>query len=253
MNVAPRGSWLGRRVAAACAGVLLAATVMAQPRTEAEVSREAVLPVTEPAAIGEWLKRLAGSFQFDGVINVVGRGDCPGTFCEHIKGTGNCVMIGTGPGVQCIFNVSWLDIFEIVQPGENMGEPSGVFEVPGGVSYLDPAMSLHGLDPGSAGISFLVVDNKGLPEGGTGSIKGNRATFRSPCVNAPALFNAMKPVRGAPYRSCERIVRIDSKPEANLVFLMIDIEVNDDLFTSLAMSLRREASQQTSKTGRRDK
>jgi hypothetical protein len=31
------------------------------------------------------------------------------------------------------------------------------------------------------------ADNNGLPEGGLGYSSGNRATFKTPCVNAPSL------------------------------------------------------------------
>ena len=53
-------------------------------------------------------------------------------------------------------------------------------------------MLLFGLDPAQSAIHHLMVDNKGLPEGGPGSNTGNRATFKTTCVNAPILLSTMR-------------------------------------------------------------
>jgi hypothetical protein len=104
-------------------------------------------------------------------------------------------------------------------------------------------MALFGIDPGKAGINYLLVDNKGLPEGGIGFLAGDRATFKAACVNAAILFNSMKPPprdRESPH-VCERILRIDAKPDGKLVFMSFDIEINGDHWTRYEMSLRRVA------------
>jgi hypothetical protein len=190
-----------------CAASLAVQAASAQPRAEVEVSREAVLPVTEPAAIAEWLQRLVGKFRHEGMVQV---GECtrrlllddslvPTDDCQPITGNSDCVSIGSGPGVQCMLNVTWLDIFS-----------QGLEETL--VSYLDPAMQLYGVDPQNAAISHLVVDNKGLAEGAAGTIKGDTATFRMPWVNKP-LCPDLTPRY--------RVMRIQAKSESRLLFVRL--------------------------------
>lgn len=204
-------------------------------------------PVTERGEIGAWLGRLAGRYRADGVVWIQARvALVNGEEVElperrvSVKGAGDCAAVGAGPGMQCIFNITWLDEYEqILDPDQ--GTP-GVYNLAGGVSYLNPSMMLVGLDPGKQGVGFLLVDNKGLPEGGSGSIAGNRATLRAPCVNAPALFHSMNPdVRFGNRRpdTCVRITRIDARPGSTIVHLSIAIEINREPATLIEVTLRR--------------
>jgi hypothetical protein len=246
-------------------GALLApADASAAPRETAPEWKDTVGP---PAPMDVWLRRLVGKYEFDGMVEVVyyedhrcaplppdpNSQDAPPPFvpyCSAIKGKGDCVGIGTGPGVQCVLNVSWEDLYEVISPTSNTDgsvntDPVGVFNLPGGVSNLNPAMSLFGMDPGKQGINLLLVDNKGLPEGTMGVITGNRATFKTPCVNSPVLINAMKPQKvpkdERPLQTCDKVIYIDAKPDAKLLFLSIDFRINDEVFTRYSMSMRRTA------------
>jgi hypothetical protein len=210
--------------------------IKAQPRAEHKVSSEAFVPVTEPAAMAEWLKRLAGRYTVDGMVHVVQQGDCgtlppdpavesppapPEPPCQPIKGKADCIGIGTGPGVQCILNAMWLDIF-------NTDFENGTMtDLPGGVSYLDPSMILFGLDPGRAAVNYMLVDSKGLPEGTIGSIVGHKATFATQCVNIGP--------------TCERVFRVEAREDSSLIYLSIDIRdsVTRDPITNIVMTLRR--------------
>jgi hypothetical protein len=226
-----------------CVALLACDAARAQPRSEPKLE-DVITPTPAPDV---WLRRLVGRFEFDGMVSA---GPCPppatedgssppAPLCTGVRGIGDCIAVGTGPGVQCVLNVSWQDMHDVnFQDGK-------VYSLPGGVSYLDPAMLLFGLDPGKAAVNYLLVDNKGLPEGGLGTIAGNRGTFRTTCVNAAALFLEMKPPvpdDDQPLRSwqtCERIIYIDAKPDAKLLFMSIDINLNDAPFTHLVLSLRR--------------
>ncbi len=218
----------------ASAAMLGCGAALAQPHQHVQME-DVTVPTPE---MGVWLQRLAGSFNVEGMTSIPGRADCP-DYCKGIKGNASCVAVGRGPGVQCMLNITWEDMFEVILYSEDPNEPTGIFELPAGVSYLDPSVALFGLDPGKSAINYLLVDNKGLPEGKPGPINGNRATFRTTCVNTPVLLNAMKPQRTTPYRTCERIIRIDAKADAKVVFVTIDIDINDDPFTQLTLSLRR--------------
>lgn len=194
-------------------------------------------PVTDRAGMGEWLRRLADQYRVEGMLSV---SMLAPEDISTLKGSGDCALVGEGPGVHCIFNIQWSDRFEVIMDPD-IGPP-GVYNVPGGVSYLDPSMMLMGMDPQRRGLQLLLVDNKGLPEGGVATIAGDRATLRTPCVNAPALFLAMNPDRkfeGRPPQSCQRTMRIDAKPGSTVVHLAIDIEINGELVTQMQMTLRR--------------
>jgi hypothetical protein len=218
--------------------------------------------ITEPAQMGDWLTRLAGSYRVDGMadFNLLevdtgnGFGGEPVHRYINVNGGADCVRVGTGPGVHCIFNITWVDQFEIIPPSTEDDAPDpGVFNLPGGDSFLDPAMSLIGLDPGKGALHLLLVDNKGLPEGGHGVIHGDRATFRTPCVNARSLMQNMSPdleIRNLPPRTCERVTRVQARADSKVVNVSIYIEINDEPRTRFDLTLRRAASAGGERRGR---
>jgi hypothetical protein len=223
---------------AVLAGTAMFACGMAysQPHSEPEINFAAILPVTEPAQVSEWLQRLTGRFRYDGMIQMA---DCvqapsagggppppPSDKCQGMKGKSDCVAVGAGPGVQCILNVTWQDIYEV--DFEN-GQVREIM-----VSYLDPAMELYGLEPARLAMNRLIVNNKGIAEGGPGHIKGNTATFRAPCANAESV-------------GCYRIVRIEAKPDAKLLYAWLSIQIEPEPENTYAvMTLRRVAVEEES-------
>lgn len=173
-----------------CGALVVAGTASAQPHNKPEIpDMNAALPVKDSEAIAEWLRRLVGRFKWDGVIGA-------GPNKRPIKGSSDCIGIGDGSGVQCILNVTWVDEYSL-NPEANEDNIL--------ISYLDPAMELFGLDPLNSAISHLVVNNKGLPEGGLGFIKGNTATFKTPCVNVKV--------------GCYRAVVIEARPDSELIWM----------------------------------
>lgn len=191
-------------------------------------------PVTQTGQIAAWLRRLAGRYRVEGAISMPERG-----IFEPLRGNGDCAAVGTGAGMHCIFDITWQDIFDMNLSG---GSDTGIFNLPGGVAWLDPSMMLIGLDPRAQGITFLVVDNKGLPEAGSGSIAGDRATLRAACVNAPNLFLSMRPrvtYEGRLPDTCERITRIDARAGSSLLNMVVSIEINGELATIVDVTLRR--------------
>jgi hypothetical protein len=259
-----RKAWLAGMLAACVA--VTAGAAGGNPRKGGRSGKYLVPePVTDTAAMSEWLLRLADRYRVDGggTITIppadqsvkrattedsrVGRGSSeeedeePEFVYFPVKGSGDCVTVGAGPGIQCIFNIHWDDQFEVnTDPDKG---PIGVFNLPAGVSYLNPSMMLAGLDPLRKGLQLLLVDNKGLPEGGSATIAGDRATLRATCVNGPAMFLDMNPSKKyekMPPTTCDRIMRIDAKPKGKVVHLSIDIEINRELVTQLQLTLRRD-------------
>jgi hypothetical protein len=199
-------------------------------------------PNGPPVEMEVWLKRLVGRYEFDGLVHVIAQGDCgtlppdpaesenpppvPPPACEPVKGRGDCVGIGSGPGVQCIFNIQWRDIYAMDF------EEGSASAAPGAAAYLDPSMALFGMDPVRAAISYMLVDKKGLPEGGTGVNTGKRAVFKTPCVNVEVLT------------ACHRTLSIEADADANLLYMRVDIrnDISGDPITSITMSMRRVRS-----------
>lgn len=212
---------------------LVAGAVDAQPHAEPEINFTTLQPITEPAQVEEWLHRLVGRFKYDGMVQM---GNCvpvpavdggplppPSDLCQGVKGKSDCIAIGNGPGVQCVLNVTWQDIYQVDYENGAVNELM--------VSYLDPAMELYGVEPATLTIHRLMVNNKGLAEEGRGSIRGNTATFRSPCVNSVVSKTA---------ESCSRIVRIEAKPDARLLYVWLGIQLEPaDENTYAVLSLRR--------------
>lgn len=217
-------------------------------------------PNGPPTEAEVWLQRLAGRYQFDGVIEVVFYPDrqCAPLppdpsqvenppppvepFCRSVSGMGDCIAIGTGPGIQCILDLKWPDLYEVRYPEpDTLDGRTGVFEVPGGVANLSPSMALYGMDPGSSGLRFLLVDGKGIAKGTAGGQTGNRATFTTPCASSATLLNKMYPdqIDNRPPQTCTETVRLDARPDSKVVFMSVDYEVNDELFTRYELTLRR--------------
>jgi hypothetical protein len=249
-------AWSIRVVLLACTTLAGCGFAYAAPRQ----SQEAGGQLIPDAPMDVWLRRLVGTFSFEGAVQVAllpeyeknlcgtlppapGEDppmEAPATpYCTGIHGKGDCVGVGNGPGVQCVLNVTWQEIHEV--------EEGVVYNLPGFVPYLNPAMTLHGLDPGKSAINYLLVDHKGLPEGGFSDIRGNRAIFNTPCVNTPALFNAMKldRVDDRTLQTCERVLYIDAKPDSRVIHMSIDIEINERPFTRIQMTLRRQLKEET--------
>lgn len=169
-------------------------------------------PVNKVSELIPWLRRLPGTYSYEGYVDLNGKDDPDGR--QKIYGVGECVGFGVAPGVQCEINVRWKEV-----RGPN-GE-----EIPGGVSYFAPAMVLYGLEPDELGIRYLQVDNRGLAEGSTGVIVGDTASFRTPCVDMP--------------EGCQRIVRVTAEPESKVIDMQIDTEVNFEMQTRFRFLLRR--------------
>jgi hypothetical protein len=207
-------------------------------------------PNGPPVEMEVWLRRLVGRYEIEGLVHVIAQGDCgtlppdpaqssnpppvPPPACEPIKGRADCVGIGSSPGVQCIFNIQWRDIYAVDVEG------GSVSAAPGAVAYLDPSMALFGMDPIRAAISYMLVDKKGLPEGGTGVNTGKRAVFKTPCVNVEAMM------------ACHRTLSIEAGADANLLYMRVDIrnDITGDAITSIAMSMRRVRSPEPMPAGR---
>lgn len=221
-------------------------------------------PVTDSAALGNWLMRLVDTYRVDGSgtiyippvdptyqrASTTSDEKAPiaqeAEFIEPmvftVKGTANCAPVGLGPGVQCIMNIGWQEQYEVNMDPEK--GTVGIWNLPGGIPYLNPSMMLIGLEPANQGLRQLLVDNKGLPEDAAAQVAGDRATLRAECVNAPVLFAAMNPEKSYENKLpaiCERITRIDAKPNSKVVQLAVDIQINRQLVTQLQMTLRRDS------------
>lgn len=167
-----------RIIATALAGSMLLGTgapAVARPRELPPRWKDLSRPTAETDV---WLRRLAGRFRYEGSLTRPEADDF-----ISVKGLGDCVNVGVGPGVQCIFSLEW-------------PPPLGFSMEPVAVANLNPAMVLYGVDPGIPGMRYLQVNQKGLAEGGAGSIRGDTATFQAACVNTGTIMRAGNVLRG---------------------------------------------------------
>ncbi|HEY7687927.1 MAG TPA: hypothetical protein VH835_04520 [Dongiaceae bacterium] len=210
-----RGMKLFRTYGLALAALLAMATPAhaaqsrGQPQIEelGEVLVSGEKPTRKVADLIPWLRRLLGQYSFQGWVDLGGQGNPEDR--RNVRGVGLCIGFGVAPGVQCEINVRWPE----------MKGPNGE-EVMGGVSTLDPAMILYGLEPDEIGIRYMQVDNTGLAEGATGTIIGDTATFTTACADVPA--------------GCQRITRITAGSDSKIV----DVQVDTELDYRLAMRFR---------------
>lgn len=179
-------------------------------------------PVAKVADLIPWIRRLLGQYNFEGYVDLGGKGDPQDR--RNARGVGLCVGFGVAPGVQCEINVRW---------PESRG-PDGE-EIPGGVSPLAPAMILYGVEPDDVGIRYLQVDNRGLAEGGTADIIGDTAAFTTPCVDIP--------------QGCQRITRITARPDSKVIEMQVDTLVDDALVLRYRFQLTRVAEVQAAGSG----
>jgi hypothetical protein len=141
------------------------------------------------AKLDTWLRRLVGNFRYEGIVQFGFEDERP------VSGTRDCFGIGEGPGVLCVINMTWREI----GPNGNRGP----------YSYLKPAMALYGIGPSVAEISFLQVDDRGLPEGVPAKLRDDDVVrFQVPCVNESPV--------------CRRIVRIKAGPDGVPIDMRID-------------------------------
>lgn len=143
-------------------------------------------------------------------------------------GKGDCINFGNGPGLQCVINVHWEDVWgDAVRSGL------------GGMSDLKPAMILAGLAPATGGIRFLEVDDKGLAHPGQVTLEGSSAILKPPCVNTPGVWN------------CEIVIKVEAGPDARILFAQVTNRLlfqraevgqreNVEQILTLSLSMRRE-------------
>jgi hypothetical protein len=169
-----------------------------QELDEVTVNGNRINPTRNMRTILEWLVRLVGQYRYEGSVELK---PGPGVPAEKlpVRGVGDCVRFGIAPGVQCSVAIRWPEVH---------GEDGA--EVVGGVSSLNPAMILYGLDPDRRGIHFLQVDSRGIADGGVGYLTGDTLETSASCEGIPG--------------DCQRITRINAEPEGKLIQMQVDIQ-----------------------------
>ena len=121
----------------------------------------------ETPATDVWLGRLSGRFEFEGSANpYLTPSESDPRSPRAATGRSDCVHVGSGPGIHCVLNVAWRE--EWMMGNAIPPHP-----------YLNPSMVLYGIDREGGLLHYLLVNNKGIAEGGTGVLSGNTATFTS--------------------------------------------------------------------------
>lgn len=241
----------------ACVGLLVSDMVHAQARGPSrlaprQVERSAPRPAEEAAArksklaeMEAWLGRMVGEYRLEGTVSAhvgstshginLGQARCGTGQCfleSRPQGVGVCSSIGSGPGVLCRIDMPWPRFFwEQVM---TMGPGSG--ELPFSGPNLQGAMTLYGIDPDNLGIRFLMVDGKSTAIEALGFLEGDRAVFRTGCMNLPSG------VAPAGFR-CEWVFQIRIREDGKTIEMLFETTGTVRL-AAYDLSLRREVRSQ---------
>jgi hypothetical protein len=175
--------------------------------------------VTTPDT-GVWLQRLPGRYIFDGVIHhveiadydpredhadgeVAGPSQYLNEWSQPVQGKGDCIAFAAAPGMQCVINVLWPEMWDALTGRASLGA----------VSDLSPAMVLTGVNPATQAVRFLMVDKRGLAHPGSLVLNGDAATAQLPCVDLPGVLR------------CEQKFTITAKADAHTIFVVLSTSV----------------------------
>jgi len=183
-----------------------------EPETAEQKQAHRVQMASDMAA---WLPRIVGRFRYEGMVDFNTEPADPGGAAsdpppdplkmKSARGLGDCIRIGTGPGVQCVLNVTWPEEWD------PHGQP-----VEGGDQFLKPALVLYGLDPNAAVLRYLQLDAGGLVQDGPAPLQGDTVswTYTTTCVQSG---NGVQP-------SCRRTTRIYAPAGGKTVQTSIEID-----------------------------
>jgi hypothetical protein len=167
--------------AMAMSATLVAAIAHADPRGESSPP-EALTPeqieaqrVQTVADMEAWLRRLTGRLRYEGIEEVPpeycvygpsGR-TCSASKPREVRGKWDCVGVGTGPGVHCVFGST--------APRRDVWQPN-----------MDaPTMILFGIDPDTPQLRYMRFDEDGIAYEAVGELRGNTVQFRKACRHGP--------------------------------------------------------------------
>lgn len=166
----------------AAAAILASGLAGAEPRKPPPAPQ--VVQVETPE-MRVWVERLLGRFELEGVIHHVDYVDPDqggpqlvyNEWTEAMGGKADCIEFAEGPGLQCVVNLIWPEVWN-----EMTGKASL-----GGVPDLTPAMVLAGADSDPARLRFLMVTRRGFGYPGRAELSGNSAITRPSCVDLPGV------------------------------------------------------------------
>ncbi len=220
--------------------LLTGAAMLATSEAGAQARGSAATELREQAQVDEiaeqaaysskrnaWLGRIVGQFRIQVSITaqVVSVNTCaqiqrmnPGKNIECLtpdppepppeirqyNGLGDCIGIGTGPGVNCLFKID-------LSTGEGL-------EV---VLRTLPLVNLFGVDPKVPGIRYMQIDANGLPDEAWSSLKGDTVTFRMRCARSIGDT--------AVSASCQRTVRIYAPSNRQRIAISMELEEAEDM------------------------
>lgn len=155
-----------------------------------------VRPSRSATHIASWLRRLPGRFTVDGHVDLGGKGNPRDRL--PVRGVVDCEGFGYMPAVSCDLNIDW-----------PASQGQGAEEIPGGVSTLAPAILQLAFEVDRIALRYMMVDSQGTAEAGRDYLRGNTFSATSDCIGIP--------------RSCKRVMRVNARPDGQLVQMQIDI------------------------------
>jgi len=197
----------------------------------------------------DFLARLVGQFYVEGSVDLHALGKREDL--RAVSGRAECVGFGVAPGVQCELRIRW--------PGTTGPNDE---QIPGGISTLNPAVMVFGFEsadatlrprgigmparpgdtdePQQPGISWILVDSKGVAETAVGEMATpDTLRSRSKCTAIPG--------------NCERVALITAQPDLQVVDMNIDLLIDQQKAVSFVFALHRLPGSESVVYGRKDK
>lgn len=120
--------------------------------------------------MAEWLPRLVGRYRLAGLEVLI-----PPPLLvppNAVRGKADCVLVGSGPGVQCVIHVEW----------DRSTSWSSAWLNPD-----SPTIILYGLDPLAGRIRYLQVDRSSIAQQGEANLTGDTLHYQEHPVNQRRL------------------------------------------------------------------
>lgn len=179
------------------------ALALASEATKRERAADPAARAARMAELDAWLRRLVGRFRMDGDVKryaghhagnkrdgcipragYITDDSCGYHFFRSAHGSGDCVGVGNGPGIHCVFNVPWPRFIHESPIPRRPPEEKWL-----GSGTLDPAVLMFGLDPDSLGIRYMLVGSQSIAIEATGVLEGDTLTFKTRCPNEGGQYN----------------------------------------------------------------
>lgn len=184
-------------VLCACAAMFAPEPSSADPRDIAAPPEQLTPEMSEARReqttrhMAEWLPRLVGRYRLEGMEFLLTNLPVPPSAPNTVRGKADCVLVGSGPGVQCVIHVEW----------ERTTSWSSAW-----LDANSPTIILYGIDPMAGRIRYQQVNQPSIAQQGEAVLNGDTLFYQENPVNQRRIdprqrrFQLTAPAADAPIK-----------------------------------------------------